>query len=82
MDYELTSGIKIQSIATRVGNNKLQFKIYKKPVLKIDLIDFANQVSMLFDKHLYVFFSTKNMEFAKDESSFENSERITFIHDK
>lgn len=82
MDYELTSGIKIQSIATRVGNNKLQFKIYEKTVLKIDLIDFANQVSMLFDKHLYVFFSSKNMELTKDEFSFENSEKITFVHDK
>ena len=82
MNYELTSGIKIQSIATRVGNNKLQFKIYKKPVLKIDLIDFANQVSMLFNKHLYVFFSTKNMGVTKDEFLFENSEKVTFIHGK
>ena len=82
MDYELTTGTKIQSIVTRVGNNKLQFRIYKKPVLKIDLIDFANQVSVLYDKHLYIFFSTKNMELTKDEFSFENNEKITFIHDK
>ena len=81
MDYELTTGIKIQSIATRVGNNKLQFKIYKRPILKIDLIDFANQVSMLFDKNICVFFSIKNMELIKDEYLFKNSEKITFIHD-
>ncbi|MFW2591573.1 helix-turn-helix domain-containing protein [Aliarcobacter butzleri] len=80
MDYELTTGIKIQSIATRVGNNKLQFKIYKRPILKIDLIDFANQISMLLDKNFYVFFSVKNMELTKDEYLFKNSEKITFIH--
>lgn len=81
MDYELTTGIKIQSIATRVGNNKLQFKIYKKSVLKIDLIDFANQISMLFDKHLYVFFSIQNIKLGKNEYLFQNSQKITFIHD-
>ena len=81
MDYELTTGIKIQSIATRVGNNKLQFKIYKSTILKIDLIDFANQVSMLFDKNICVFFSIKNIKLGKDEYLFKNSEKITFIHD-
>lgn len=81
MDYELESGIKIYSISTRAAKNKLVFKVYKKRVQPVDVVEFINQVATFLKKHLYAIFSTKNIEFIDSSCHFENSEKITFIHD-
>jgi len=80
MDYELESGIKIYSISTRAAKNKLVFKVYKKRVQPVDVVEFINQVATFLKKHLYAIFSIKNIEFIESSCHFENSEKITFIH--
>lgn len=81
MNYELETGAKIYSISTRTAKNKLVFKFYREQIKPLDLIGFINQVATSFSKHLYVFFSTKNIKFLNKSYYFENSEKITFIHD-
>jgi len=60
MDYKLENGTSSYSISTCAAKNKLIFKFYEKPIQKDELVEFVNQLSKLFTKHLYVFFSTKN----------------------
>lgn len=79
--YELEDGTKIYSISTRSVKNKLVFKVYKEQVQSHDFIEFMNQVATSFMKHLYAVFSTKNIKFRDNSYSFDNSEKITFIHD-
>lgn len=81
MEYELEATTKIYSISTRSIKNKLVFKFYKKPVKAVDVVEFINQVATLFKKHLYVIFSTENIDLAKSNCCFRNSEKITFITD-
>jgi len=81
MDYKLENGTSSYSISTRAAKNKLIFKFYEKPIQKDELVEFVNQVFELFTKHLYVIFSTKNIQFSDNNYCFENSEKITFIHD-
>jgi len=81
MDYKLENDISFYSISTRAAKNKLIFKFYKKSIQKAELVEFANQLSKLFTKHLYVFFSTKNLDSMEHNYSIDNSEKITFIHD-
>lgn len=81
MNYEIEPGINIYSISTRAAKNKLVFKFYREQIQPLDLIGFINQVAISFKKHLYVVFSTKNIQFRDNSYSFENSEKIIFIHD-
>jgi transposase len=41
MEYELKDGAKIQSVFTRIANNKLVFKIYEQRIQAVDFIDFT-----------------------------------------
>lgn len=81
MNYKIESGINIYSISTRAAKNRLVFKFYREQIQPLDLIGFINQVATSFTKHLYVVFSTKNIQFRDNSYSFENTEKITFIHD-
>jgi len=81
LDHELVTGMKVQCISTRAAKNKLVFKVYQKRVQAVDLVQFVNQVATLFTKHLYVIFSTKNIELIEDRNYFKNSEKVIFIHD-
>lgn len=81
INYEIEPGINICSISTRAAKNKLIFKFYREQIQPLDLIGFINQLAMSFTKHLYVVFSTKNIQFRDNSYSFENTEKITFIHD-
>lgn len=80
MNYEIEKGINISSISTRTTKNKLIFKFYRNRIQPLDLIEFINQIATSFNKHLYVIFSTKNVEFL-DNYRFENNKKITFIND-
>jgi transposase len=82
MDYKLENGTSSYSISTRAAKNKLIFKFYEKPIQKAELVEFVNQLSKLFTKHLYVFFSTKNIDSMECNYSIDNSENITFINDR
>lgn len=79
--YELESGMKIYSVSTRFVKNKLVFKVYKKRVQPIDVVEFINQVATFFTKQIYAIFSTDNIEFLDKSYQFEHSDKITFIHD-
>lgn len=81
MNYEIEKGINISSISTRVAKNKLIFKFYRNKIQPLDLIEFINQIATSFNKHLYVIFSTKNIEFVDSNHRFENKKKITFIND-
>lgn len=81
MNYKIEPGINIYSISTRAAKNRLVFKFYREQIQPLDLIGFINQVATSFTKHLYVVFSTKNIQFRDNSYSFENTEKITFIHD-
>jgi transposase len=76
MEYELKDGAKIQSVFTRIANNKLVFKIYEQ---RIQAVDFTNQVAQLFTKQLYVIFDADNIECIDKEKCFRDSEKIKFI---
>jgi len=80
VNSKLETGIDIYSISTRSAKNKLIFKFYNKQVHPLDLIEFIKQISIFFTKHLYVIFSTKNIQFSDNNYCFENSEKITFIY--
>ena len=80
MNYE--KGINICSISTRATKNKLVFKLYKKVIRPEDLVSFVNKISVLFKKHLYVIFSTKDIKFTDTDNIFKNNEKFTFIHDE
>lgn len=80
MDYELTASTRVQSISTRAAKNKLVFKLYKKQVQTVELVEFVNQIATLFTKHLYVFFNTKHLDLTEYNNCINNSEKITFIH--
>lgn len=82
MNCELKKGIDICSISTRATKNKLVFKLYKKVIRPEDLVSFVNKISVLFKKHLYVIFSTKNIKFTDADNNFKNSQKFTFIHDE
>ena len=82
MNCELKKGINICSISTCATKNKLIFKLYKKVIQPEDLVSFVNEISVLFKKHLYVVFSTKDIKFIDTNNIFENNEKFTFIHDK
>ena len=82
MNYELKKGIDICSISTRAAKNKLVFKLYKKVIQPEDLVSFVNKISVLFKKHLYVIFSTKDIKFTDTDNIFKNNEKFTFIHDE
>lgn len=81
MKHEFETGISIYSISTRTAKNKLIFKFYKEQIQPVNLIVFINQVATSFIKHLYVIFSTKNIQFRDNGYHFESNEKITFIHD-
>ena len=80
MNYE--KGINICSISTRATKNKLVFKLYKKVIQPEDFVAFVNEISVLFKKHLYVIFSTKDIKFTDTDNIFKNNEKFTFIHDE
>jgi len=77
---KLETDISLYSISTRSAKNKLIFKFYNKQVHPLDLMNFIKQISASFTKHLYVIFSTKNIQFSNNNYRFENSEKITFIY--
>lgn len=79
MEYELKDGAKIQSVFTRIANNKLVFKIYEQRIQAVDFVDFTNRVAQLFTKQLYVIFDAKNIECIDKEKCFRDSEKIKFI---
>lgn len=81
MNYEIEKGINIFSISTRAAKNKLIFKFYRNQIQPLDLIEFINQIATSFNKHLYVIFSTKSIEFVDSNYRFENKKKITFIND-
>ncbi len=81
MNHKLEIGANIYSISTRIAKNKLVFKFYREQIQALDLIGFINQVATSFSKHLYVVFSTKNIKSLDKSYCFENTEKITFIHD-
>ena len=70
MNYEIEKGINISSISTRVAKNKLIFKFYRNQIQPLDLIEFINQIATSFNKHLYVIFSTKSIEFVDSNYRF------------
>jgi transposase len=80
MECELNDGAKLQSVFTRITNNKLVFKIYAQRIQAVDFIDFVNHVATFFTKHLYVIFDAENIECIDKEKCFINSEKITFIY--
>lgn len=82
MDYKLTTGSRVQSISTRATKNKLIFKLYRNQVQTVELVEFVNQVATLYTKHLYVFFSTKNLDLTEYNTCMNESKNITFIHDE
>ncbi|WP_260970601.1 hypothetical protein [Aliarcobacter cryaerophilus] len=69
-------------LSTRATKNKLVFKLYKKVIQPEDFVAFVNEISVLFKKHLYVIFSTKDIKFTDTDNIFENNEKFTFIHDE
>lgn len=79
MEYELKDGAKIQSVFTRIANNKLVFKIYEQRIQAVDFVDFTNRVAQLFTKQLYVIFDAENIECIDKEKCFRDSEKIKFI---
>lgn len=81
MNNEIETGINIYSISARTAKNKLIFKFYREQIQPLDLIGFINLVSTSFTKHLYVVFSTKNIQLRENSYIFDSSEKITFIHD-
>jgi transposase len=81
MNYEIEKGINISSISTRAAKNKLIKKFYRNQIQPLDLIEFINQIATSFNKHLYVIFSTKSIEFVDSNYRFENKKKITFIND-